>query len=490
MTVETSSGTVLLHLFINGGESTAQGWVFSILGTGLHDHLFTIVNNELRAGDDYISPGDKLVNISAVHPTYGTHNSTIIVPVDDKGFPIDFNFPLFTEGHAIPALGDEYEFVISYRYDRELQYPEPLVGGPYVQTDLEVLSIDGTPHITHYHDGSVKLVPLNVSLSEMTTAPGLIQGEDWFTLRIVREDRGSGPKTYYTINDTPIVEYTLDPIENITLIEICKAIAGDDPLTVSNVRLSAGIDVYVVEELKEGLGVFEFNWDINNLTTSAKYDGSDLATIVEGGSDPTTNLVQQWLDLSGNSKTLEAVSDIGRMSYNLESINGLNVISITEIDDHLLNASIPIDQNTCFFIVARSDFGGAILSDEHKYFIGTDGSNNFATYFGDGSAWNEIGTNTPNQSISTLSLMELINDNGVATPYVNGVAQDVKDGLMMNSTELNLAVSGFRGIVAEIIIVPRVPSFVIREYIEGHLAWKWGIQAQLPVGHRFELAAP
>jgi hypothetical protein len=42
----------------------------------------------------------------------------------------------------------------------------------------------------------------------------------------------------------------------------------------------------------------------------------------------------------------------------------------------------------------------------------------------------------------------------------------------------------------EIIVVPQVSDSTERELIEGYLAWKWGLEANLPVGHPYEDAAP
>jgi hypothetical protein len=48
----------------------------------------------------------------------------------------------------------------------------------------------------------------------------------------------------------------------------------------------------------------------------------------------------------------------------------------------------------------------------------------------------------------------------------------------------------FYGNIAEIIIAPIAVDTDTRQKIEGYLAWKWGLQANLPPGHPYENAAP
>jgi hypothetical protein len=48
----------------------------------------------------------------------------------------------------------------------------------------------------------------------------------------------------------------------------------------------------------------------------------------------------------------------------------------------------------------------------------------------------------------------------------------------------------FVGSIAEIIMIGSVLSTDDRRKVEGYLAWKWGLQAELPAGHPYEDAAP
>ena len=50
--------------------------------------------------------------------------------------------------------------------------------------------------------------------------------------------------------------------------------------------------------------------------------------------------------------------------------------------------------------------------------------------------------------------------------------------------------SYLNGVIAEVVVVQTAMSDTDRQKLEGYLAWKWGMQANLPVGHPYESAAP
>jgi len=141
-------------------------------------------------------------------------------------------------------------------------------------------------------------------------------------------------------------------------------------------------------------------------------------------------------------------------------------------------------------VVASSDATGyrRILDIDEYLFIGNgNGNNNFASLYGSGS-WNDTSTNSPAQSLSKLSLISVTNDNTTATPYVNGVAQNTKNGQM--SSEIGLFLGSERGTtqfwvgkIAEVIIFDATLSDTNRHAIEAQLAAKWGMFYDLPLDH-------
>jgi len=69
------------------------------------------------------------------------------------------------------------------------------------------------------------------------------------------------------------------------------------------------------------------------------------------------------------------------------------------------------------------------------------------------------------------------------------------DGFPGSPTVNDWQVGGYSGFewngnIAELIIVDTDSSTGLRQTIEGYLAWKWGLVADLPAGHPYKSAPP
>jgi hypothetical protein len=53
-----------------------------------------------------------------------------------------------------------------------------------------------------------------------------------------------------------------------------------------------------------------------------------------------------------------------------------------------------------------------------------------------------------------------------------------------------LALQSFGGNIAEIVMYRSALSVANRQSLEGYLAWKWGFEASLPVGHPYKNSPP
>jgi hypothetical protein len=99
---------------------------------------------------------------------------------------------------------------------------------------------------------------------------------------------------------------------------------------------------------------------------------------------------------------------------------------------------------------------------------------------------------------ATASLLSCTNTGDAGAymiPYFNGTAQDAKNGSNATATGLVIGGSqssdqGWGGGIGEVIIYSGVLYATQRQQIEGYLAWKWGIQANLPNTHPYYNGAP
>ena len=133
-------------------------------------------------------------------------------------------------------------------------------------------------------------------------------------------------------------------------------------------------------------------------------------------------------------------------------------------------------------------------------FMGTySGTNNFATFTGNGN-WNDITANTPATPVSTNpvlpSILEMTVCGTVLNPFFNAADMSAKVGTTVATTGMIIGATAnnggqfWPGYLNEFLLVPRTLTILQRQQLEGYLAWKWGLQGNLPSTHPFASAAP
>ena len=223
----------------------------------------------------------------------------------------------------------------------------------------------------------------------------------------------------------------------------------------------------------------------SDLNLSLWLDAFDASTITHSNGS-----VSQWADKSGNNFHFTQTNSVNQPTTGLVTIGGMNVINF-DGSDRMANSDISMNATHSIFAVALSNANGygRILENDANLFFGIgNGNNNFATFYGSGSGWNEVNTNTPGQSLATPSIIGVTNDGSTAKPYVNATAQDTKNGTMQSFTSLRLGAwstgsQAWNGPVAEVLIFSTKLSDQERQSVEGYLAHKWGLQSNLPSEH-------
>lgn len=244
-------------------------------------------------------------------------------------------------------------------------------------------------------------------------------------------------------------------------------------------------------------------WTPSQISTALWLDAADASTIVLNGST-----VSQWGDKSGNGRNAVQTVAASQPSANVASLNGKNVITFS---NDFLTSSVNIDRsvipNLGVFIVFKSPTGAG----NYALFGNDDGAfDRFAlTLFSDLPAfqWGISNGNgvTPFTPTGTPDANPHILSAFLASGVTNGsyVGLDGKDFTVM--TEVNLSTSetstaigaidttgtrALTGDIAEFVLVNGAVDTSIRQKIEGYLAWKWGLQANLPVGHPYKNSPP
>lgn len=246
-------------------------------------------------------------------------------------------------------------------------------------------------------------------------------------------------------------------------------------------------------------------------------DPSDTNTLV--GSIVNGGKISKMSDKSGNNHHAEQNTSAKQPTLVLNGLNGKSVLRYDGLTDGtaLINSTVTYGGSyapTIFAVAYKTGPGQAGPNSGWRCIIYLGGftSNynaffgayldNYITFFGNGTnAWNPSTTDANSPAISMangFAAWSVVNDpiTKVATPYVNGGAFATRNGTM-NNTSTGYMLGGaattqhFPGDIAEVLMLPTaIVTTDIRQRIEGYLAHKWGLTAQLSANHPYKNSPP
>ena len=264
-------------------------------------------------------------------------------------------------------------------------------------------------------------------------------------------------------------------------------------------------------------------WDPAAITTALWLDAADSSTVTESGGD-----VSQWNDKSGNNRNASQATQANRPTYSATSFNGKPAISGDGINDVLLTATTPMYGQSSFYmhcVLERLETGiGAILGNrtangtiirnfELSFYQNASSSGVNASSLlilnGTGSSQNSA-RSTPTNSLSNGFVGQAaIQWNTGQTPvaWIDGASQVLTNwtAATVTTTQVWDAVDPGLGIfnssvaysnnpaqcrIAEIVIINTSVSILDRQKLEGYLAHKWGLTANLPNDHPYRWMPP
>lgn len=225
-------------------------------------------------------------------------------------------------------------------------------------------------------------------------------------------------------------------------------------------------------------------------------DADDASTITLNGST-----VSQWNDKSGNnSHAVQAVAT-SQPAYTPAGLNGRNVLTFDGTSDFFeLSSGILLNDNFTHVhsVLVRATTG------RHTVDVGRT-----TTPIGYGNWWytdnvlysNLRGNNFMVHGSSTATgtfINGLVRNNSGTQAYRNGTAFGAAAGAAVTGNlTLNAigraqgsSVGVHNGPMAEVIVGRSNLSADDRQKLEGYLAWKWGLQDNLPSGHPYKNAPP
>jgi len=272
-------------------------------------------------------------------------------------------------------------------------------------------------------------------------------------------------------------------------------------------RTKAGTIPALKHYIERDLG--EFNslplWTPSLITTSLWLDADDANTITLNG-----NNVSQWNDKSGNARNATQGLVANQPVYNTLTLNSKPAITfdgtLKFLEMSVNISNIILSNSYSAFTVGRAtsaptnnadgfnnsgfwgDNGGYISN----YFRGT--SNLIGVYNWDGT--NDVTTQSYTFGTNVISGVELSGgsirlrqNGGTETSTASGNTQ-VTTGVLRIGKVYRDQEPNFTGVVSEVIFCRGHLSTTDRQLVEGYLAWKWGLEANLPNDHPYKNAAP
>jgi hypothetical protein len=238
---------------------------------------------------------------------------------------------------------------------------------------------------------------------------------------------------------------------------------------------------------------------------------SDLVVWLDADDTAFSNndAVDSWIN-KGSGGDAEQTDSAKRPIFKTNLLNGKPGVDFDGTNDHLQISSLALDTYISLFVVAKTTTAKPIFIEHSATANSNDG---FYFYGASGNHYNVRRTSRNSYSGtsgwfgSTAAQAALVID-AISTPspmgkvYLNGALQSDGSAAFSNSLAdtsvtdtLNIfsrdgASSFSDGDLHELIIYNKPLAQADREKVEGYLAWKWGLEGNLPLDHPYKSAAP
>jgi hypothetical protein len=235
------------------------------------------------------------------------------------------------------------------------------------------------------------------------------------------------------------------------------------------------------------------------ISTALWLDAADATTVTT-----VSGAVSQWNDKSGNARNVSQSTAGNRPTYTATGLNGKAVLTFDGSNDSLLNSSVGLPLGASarsLYVVYQPNRltgvnaicgQGTSLASGNLYYIQfrSQGDPYFAGFLRDVSNGTSFPFDNTNPKIaeaifngSALSLYSTGNLVASQTLSLNTIGDSFYVGNNPNNEPMG-------GTVAEIVVTASASSTLDRQRIEGYLAHKWGLTANLPADHPYKTVGP
>lgn len=247
-------------------------------------------------------------------------------------------------------------------------------------------------------------------------------------------------------------------------------------------------------------------WTPAAISTALWLDAADASTITT-----VSGAVSEWRDKSGNGRHAAQVTAGNRPTYTASGLNQKPVLTFNPENPSTMTlpptALGGATEATLFWVQKSTNdpassqlSGGSFISME--FGGGQGGSNHLpwtdgVVYFQAFSTQRKTIGNLA-QSLSSPRIFAVESKNNLFNFLIDGtVAFNTATNTYLNPSTSKLIGTGsvslvynFSGYAAECIVIDTILSTNNRQQIEGYLAHKWGLTANLPSDHPYKSVAP
>lgn len=233
------------------------------------------------------------------------------------------------------------------------------------------------------------------------------------------------------------------------------------------------------------------------LSPAVWLDAQDTSSVVI-----TSGVVSQWSDRSGNNRNATQATSANRPLLSTNQIGGFNAIVTDGVNDSLNVASWatvaqPFTRVLVFnpVVVTKGrwvsqSFPPTGTTDQGDVYYSTGATDTIRLVAG-------LATGTDVSCVAGTSYIRVAEVNGASSNvYTNGTAAGVQNVGTQSLGGLALGWDGITGTTysntryGEVLIFAGLLSATNRQKVEGYLAWKWNLQASLPVAHPYKNGPP
>jgi hypothetical protein len=242
-------------------------------------------------------------------------------------------------------------------------------------------------------------------------------------------------------------------------------------------------------------------WTPAQISTALWLDASDSSTITT-----VSGAVSQWNDKSGNSRN--AAEATNRPALTSNALNSKNVVTFDGINDQLtINSSFLATTNLLIVCVAKDNNGGqgAVITSKNPLYdrspnlgvttgrtfefdpgIGNGAEDFFLSSAITGASWRIVAGQILSSNSSLLAVDGTVESSSNALITFANLVTTTALGKYRTGSDPNFGAFD----LAEIVVLTAGSTLDARQRIEGYLAHKWGLTANLPNDHPYKTAAP